>query len=67
MIARVAVLGSMSRDFHFTAASDSEDLMGELCSSLPPSKQEKHTSLSYSELLDMITSDVGKLGLELDS
>ncbi len=38
--------------------------MSELCCSLPPSGQEKHTSLSYTELLDVITRAVDKLGRE---
>lgn len=44
-----------------------EELTGDLCSSLPPSGQEKHTSPSYNELLNVITHAVDKLGLELDS
>ncbi len=39
-----------------TAASDSEDLIADSCSSLPPSGQEKCNSPSYSELLDVVTS-----------
>ncbi len=41
--------------------------MGELCSSLPPSGQEKRTSSSYSELLDVVARAVDKLGLDWDS
>ncbi len=40
--------------------------MGEACSSLPLSGQEKHTSPSYSELLDVVMHAVDKLGLEWD-
>jgi len=55
-----------------TAASDSEKLMVDLCSSLPPSEEkhtpseEKHTSPSYNEDLDVLTHAVDKLGLEWD-
>ncbi len=49
------------------AASDSEYLMDELCRSLPPSGQEKCTSQSSSELLDIVTCAVDKLGLDWDS
>jgi len=48
-----------------TVASDSENLMGDLCSSLSPS-EEKHTSPSYNEDLDVLTHAVDKLGLEWD-
>ncbi|KTF87032.1 hypothetical protein cypCar_00043644 [Cyprinus carpio] len=55
------------KDVLSTAASDSEDLLDEVRSSLPLSGQEKCTSLSYSELLDIVTRTVDKLGLEWDS
>jgi len=48
-----------------TAASDSEKLMVDLCSSLSPS-EEKHTSPSYNEDLDVLTHAVDKLWLEWD-
>ncbi len=54
-------------DVPSTVASDSGELMGDLCSSLPSSGQEKCTSPSYRELLDITTRTVDKLGLEWDS
>lgn len=54
-------------DLLSTAVSDSEDLLVEVCSSLPLSGQEKRTSPSCSELLDIVTRAVDKLGLERDS
>ncbi|ROL45291.1 hypothetical protein DPX16_17902 [Anabarilius grahami] len=50
-----------------TAASDSEELVGDCSSSLPLSGQEKRTSPSYNELLEVVTRAVDKLGLEWDS
>lgn len=50
-----------------TAVSDSEDLMGEACSSLALNRQEKCSSPSYSKLLDVVSLAVDKLGLEWDS
>ncbi len=49
-----------------TTALDSEDLMVESGSSLPPSGQEKRNFPSYKELLDVVTRAVDKLGLDWD-
>ncbi len=46
--------GPYDEDMLSTAASDSEELVSDLCNYLPPSGQEKHTSPSYSELLDVV-------------
>lgn len=54
-------------DVPSTAASVSKELMGDLCSSFSLSGQEKHISPSYSELLDVITHALGKMGLEWNS
>lgn len=59
--------GPNDEDVLSTAASDSEDIVGDLCSSLPPSGQEKCTSPSYIELLDVVTHAVDKLGLDWNS
>lgn len=45
-------------DMLSTAASDSGELIGELCSSLPPSGQEMRTSPSYIELLDVMVLQI---------
>ncbi|ROL55599.1 hypothetical protein DPX16_23616 [Anabarilius grahami] len=59
--------GSYDNDVLSTVASDSEELVGYYSGSLPPSGQEKRTSPSYNELLEVVTRAVDKLGLEWDS
>ncbi len=48
-----------------TAAS--EDFLVDTCGSLPPGGEERHSSPSYSELLDMVTRAVDKLGLDWEA
>lgn len=59
--------GPFDDDVLSTAVFDFEELIGDLCGSLPPSGQKKHTSPSYNELLEVVTRAVDKLGLEWDS
>lgn len=47
------------KDVLSTAASDSEGIVVDLCSSFPPSGQNKCTSQSCSELLDVVMCTVG--------
>lgn len=47
--------GSYDDDVLSTAASYSEELVGNCSGSLPPSGQEKRTSPSYNELLEVVT------------
>ncbi len=54
----------MTKMFCLPQSPDSEDLMVESGSSLPPSGQEKHNFPSYKELLDVVTRAVDKLGLD---
>ncbi len=56
--------GLYDDDVLSTAASESEDLLADTCGCLPPGGQERHSSPSYSELLDMVTRAVDKLGLD---
>lgn len=51
--------GSSDDDVLSRVASDSEDLVGESCYSLPPSGEEKYPSPSYNESLDVLTRAVG--------
>ncbi len=48
-------------------ASESEDLLADTCGSLSPGGQERHSSPSYSELLDVVTRAVDKLGLDWEA
>ncbi|KTF80859.1 hypothetical protein cypCar_00027925 [Cyprinus carpio] len=56
--------GQFDDDVLSTAASESEDFVADTDSPLPPSGQEKRVSPSYSELLDVVSRAVGKLGLD---
>lgn len=55
--------GRYDDDVLSTAASGSEDFATDT-SPLPPSGQERRVSPSYSELLDVVSRAVGKLGLD---
>ncbi len=59
--------GLYDDDILSTAASESEDLLADTCGSLPPGGQERRSSPSYSELLDMVTRVVDKLGLDWEA
>ncbi|KAF4098348.1 hypothetical protein G5714_020378 [Onychostoma macrolepis] len=58
--------GPYDDDVLSTAASDSKNFIADSCSSLPPSGQEKRNSPSYSELLEVVTRALDKLGLDWD-
>lgn len=55
--------GPFDDDVLSTAASDSEELVGDCSNSLPLSGQEKRTSPSYNELLEVVTNAVDGAGM----
>ncbi len=57
--------GLYDDDVLSTAAS--EDFLADTCGSLPPGGEERHSSPFYSELLDMVTHAVDKLGLDWEA
>ncbi len=59
--------GLYDDDVLSTEASESEDLLSDTCGSLPPGGQERRSSPSYSELLDVVTRTVDKLGLDWEA
>ncbi len=59
--------GLYDDDVLSTAASKLADLLADACRSLPPGGQERRSSPFYSELLDVVTRAVDKLGLDWEA
>ncbi len=60
-------LGRKGRTKVAPVSNPGHDLLVDTCGSLPPGRQERRSSLSYSELLGMVTRAVDKLGLDWEA